>query len=296
MNELVAAFLNRFKHPIMYSVITSLVIWNFDFIYLLSIAPFHIYELSPYEILFDFSQELSVNQKERVCIPIIKGFLVGVLLPSSIDIVYSTFVSFAMSLKEKGINWGERKSWSYQISLYKNTSLELAKKFENTAFWVNCNIVSNNSNLMLFRVPKYVSKNQIVKYNKKKNELEFPDSLTDKVLGLVLDIFHDLDYALVITRGSFLDKSNAHILGANQQNGTFRYQGNGNLEFFQDSNNPGAYARVRGNKEFEILIPNQDDEVLNLSLEHRLFGSEKFDVLKFIKSKITRNSTPTDPT
>ncbi|EMF91185.1 hypothetical protein LEP1GSC005_1344 [Leptospira santarosai str. ST188] len=203
MKDLVAAFLERFKHPILYSVLTSLAIWNFDFIYRLAIAPFHIQEMNPDSILKNFADELSLNRCDRVWFPMIKGFLIGAFLPSIVDIVYSTLVSYAMSLKEMGVHWGERVAWRNQIRDSREISYVLGQILENSENFQKQGKLSSDAKVYIFRSKPYIERYRVVKINTFERVIDYSSKIEGS-LGIVYDILPN-NLALVVMSGSITD-------------------------------------------------------------------------------------------
>ncbi|MEI1276845.1 hypothetical protein V6Z05_00840 [Leptospira venezuelensis] len=269
----------------MYSVVTALVLWNFDYIYLLIVSAFYYPEMNPEKLMMSFVETLRSYRCERVWFPIIKGTLVGLFIPPLIDIVYSTVVALAMSIKEKGINFGDRFSWSFKIRDARDISLSLAKNWEDIQYWSSTGRLNLHSRILIFKAASYIEKNRVVMYNSKTNQLEYPSDKNDKILGVVYDLF-PYNLALVVTGGSILDDSiSTHFVGPEAGDWLLKLTEEGKLVVMEESEknaNIPAYASIRSaggdfskqNRIFIILNSSNDSKALNLSLSYRLFGED----------------------
>ncbi|KAA1293033.1 hypothetical protein C4X99_03820 [Leptospira interrogans serovar Geyaweera] len=277
MKDLVAAFLERFKHPILYSVLTSLAIWNFDFIYRLVIAPFHIHEMNPDLILKNFADELSVNSKNRVWCPLIKGFLIGTFLPSIVDIGYSTLVSYAMSFKEMGVHWGERVAWRNKIHDSREISYVLGQTLENSEYFLKQGKLSSDAKVYIFRSKPYIERFRVVKLNTFKREIEYTSKIEGS-LGIVYDILPN-NLALVVMSGSIKDTNLLNNFKDIDRNTRYlKATQDGILTTISDEeqkSKQNAIAIIERNmqsiKEIKFLTPSREITTYS-SIKFRLFG------------------------
>ncbi|TGL96143.1 hypothetical protein EHQ76_16230 [Leptospira barantonii] len=198
MKDFFTAFFQRFTHPILYSVLTSLAIYNFDYIYLLIVAPFHIDKMNPMDIVREFRTIMETYRCERFWCPLLRGFGFGAFVLPLIDIGYSSLIAYAMSIKETGVNWGDRWSWTFKIEDGQSVSISLAESWENIRHWSNTGILSLDSKVLVVRTAPYIEKNRVVVYNKKKNQVEYPSNSGENILGIVYQLF-PYNLALIVT-------------------------------------------------------------------------------------------------
>ncbi|EMJ64556.1 MULTISPECIES: hypothetical protein [Leptospira] len=279
MKDLVSAFLERFKHPILYSVLTSLAIWNFDFIYRLAIAPFHIQAMNPNEILKEFADELNVNRWDRVYSPIIKGYCVGAFLPSLIDIVYSTIVSYAMSIKEMGVDWGKRKSWSFKIQDSRETAVTIGEAFENIENWVNAGLLKSDAKIYLFRTIHHFQIGRVVKFISFEKAIKYTSD-QESYMGIVFKNLPN-NFVLVLVSGSVTDPDILLPFEKFQDQFDFlKISNNGFLqpiEKFEQEKYQNAYAILNKNQKtgllesIKIIKPSRDIAPYS-RIKFRLFG------------------------
>lgn len=288
MKDFFTAFLERFKHPILYSVITSLVIHNFDYIYLLIVSPFHYAEMKPEMVIAKFVETQHLYRIERFWLPIVTGALFGTFVPSIVDIGYSTFISFAMSFKEKGINWGKRLSWSNKIYEERQIGYFFAEKWEDPDKLIEKNFLSLGSKCLLFKCSPTINIRQIVVYNKKKNRVEQASGINDKLLGIVYEVL-PYNLALIVIEGSITAPYFINpLLNSRRGEWALNLTSNGAIVKDQMSENNvnkigelRFYEQSEGGKELTLTKSNLDIEAAGLSLKHRLFGEDEVNLSLF---------------
>lgn len=282
MKDFFTAFLDRFKHPILYSVITALIIHNFDFIYLLIIAPFHYAEMKPEDVIVKFVKVLQTYRTERFWLPVVTGTLLGAFLPSIVDILYSTLIAFAMNIKEKWVYWSKRSSWSFKIDDARRISICLAESWEDPELWIGMNKFTLGTKCYLFRCSKDVNIGDVVVYNSKKNIVEQASWKNNKILGIVYEIFYQ-NLALVVTEGAIIDDVFIHMFINERKDGwELNLGSSGKLKPApKDVNTPDRIATIQlstqrsDGRELSLIRTNLDPEAIALPIGKRLFGEDE---------------------
>ncbi|TGL61172.1 hypothetical protein [Leptospira sarikeiensis] len=279
MKDFFTAFLERFKHPILYSVITALVVHNFDQIYYLAISPFHYTDMKPYDVMKRFIDLLADQRCERVWEPIILGGIFGTLILPIVDVFYSTLIAFAMSIKEKGVNWSKKSSWSIKINDARQIGQCLAESWEDSELWIGMDKLTFGSKCYLFRCSPHVTIRDVVVYNKKNNRVEHASGINDKLLGIVYQVFY-LNLALVVTEGTIIDSNFINTFKkGDRENADLNLASSGKLRAGNlGTNDSNLIATIKSlpsdktRKEITLVKSNLDIEAVTLPIEKRLFG------------------------
>ncbi|XDD52186.1 hypothetical protein AB3N59_19715 [Leptospira sp. WS92.C1] len=129
MKELINAFNEKFKHPILSTVYTTFLIRNFDIIYPLVIASFS-KSLDAMESLESFYIVLDL-ESNRYVIPILAGGIIGLIFGPLVDLIHGMIVATAMRIKENFQSKESYKTFAGKLSHYQNQVIELVNQIEN---------------------------------------------------------------------------------------------------------------------------------------------------------------------
>lgn len=228
MNSYLDPFLDRFRNPIVSSIVVSFFLTNFDLLIPLISAIFHPKELSLFGRVSELKDVLCKEFLLRVLFPFGAGIVISLLALPAIDWGYAWVIAHFDRRRLNSITLATNKEISKQLSFYNLLSRELIFRIENNSIIEAMKGFESGANCYIFRFDHATQEGMIVNYNKNTQKL-CKANLDGQRVGLFYKKLGS-DFALVVPAGILIDQDYINKYYNNLIQGSVKVAADGYLE------------------------------------------------------------------